>query len=244
VDTVLAADLLSAWERGGAASPAERALVLLSTGYPDVPAEAIAGWTVGRRDAALFALREGLFGPRLSALASCPQCSEPLEMEFTAADVSVDDLPEQPATRSLTLADYRVTYRLPTAGDLALLAQRVDRVAAERWLLARCVLEAHLPDGNAPVADLPDGVLEAVADDMATADPQADVELALSCPACAHHWQAPFDIVSFMWREVEAWARRTLAEVATLATAFGWSERDILAMTPWRRRQYLELAAR
>ena len=88
---------------------------------------------------------------------------------------------------------------------------------------------------------MPEGVLEAMTDAMAAADPQAAVDMALTCPECAHQWRARFDIASFLWREVDAWARQTLVEVARLASAFGWSEGDILALTPWRRRRYLEL---
>jgi len=83
--------------------------------------------------------------------------------------------------------------------------------------------------------------LQAVADRMAAADPQGDVELALTCPACGHAWPAAFDIASFFWTEVDAWARVLLHEIHALASAYGWREVDILALTPWRRRAYLEL---
>jgi hypothetical protein len=236
------AELLGVWERGGPASHGERALLLLSVAQPQAVADAGAGWTVGQRDRALFALREELFGARLTALATCPRCGEPLEMEFQTADVVVDEALQAPPPLSLEQSGYRVTYRPPTAEDLAVMAQEFNGDEAQRWLLGRCVLDARRDQDACSVAELPASVLRAVADGMAAADPQADVELALTCPACSHQWQAPFDIVSFLWRELDAWARRTLAEVATLASALGWSEQDILALTPWRRRHYLELA--
>ena len=73
------------------------------------------------------------------------------------------------------------------------------------------------------------------------ADPQASVRLALTCPACAHGSERPFDVVAYLWIEVDAWARRTLAEVHALAAAYGWSEREILALSARRRQLYLEL---
>ena len=76
---------------------------------------------------------------------------------------------------------------------------------------------------------------------MARADPQADVTFSITCPACGHAWQAIFDIVSFFWREVNAWSYRLLYEVHLLASAYGWREADILAMSPWRRQCYLEM---
>jgi hypothetical protein len=84
--------------------------------------------------------------------------------------------------------------------------------------------------------------VDAVIARMAEADPQADVQLDLSCPACRHRWLAVFDIVSFLWSEIDASARRTLQDVHRLATAYGWREPDILALTPWRRQVYLEMA--
>ena len=76
---------------------------------------------------------------------------------------------------------------------------------------------------------------------MAEADPQAEVELALNCPACGEGWQAPFDIESFFWDEIGAWARRVLGEVHVLASSYGWRESDILNMSAWRRQFYIDL---
>jgi hypothetical protein len=75
---------------------------------------------------------------------------------------------------------------------------------------------------------------------MAAADPRADVELALACPACAHEWTAAFDAAAFLWSELDAWTRRTLHDVHTLATAYGWTEAEVLALGR-RRHVYLEL---
>ena len=76
---------------------------------------------------------------------------------------------------------------------------------------------------------------------MADADPQADVRLALDCPACGHKFLAAFDVVAYFWSEINAWAYRLLGEVHTLASAYGWREDDILALSPWRRHVYLEM---
>jgi hypothetical protein len=76
---------------------------------------------------------------------------------------------------------------------------------------------------------------------MAEADPQADIQLAISCAACSHHWRTTFDIVSFFWSEIEVWARRLLCEVHILASAYGWHEREILGLGPVRRQLYLEM---
>jgi hypothetical protein len=88
---------------------------------------------------------------------------------------------------------------------------------------------------------LPDGAVSAIVTQMAHCDPRANIELALECPACRHEWLALLNVVSFFWKEIEAWSRRTLAEVHALASAYGWTEAEILALSPWRRQVYLEM---
>jgi hypothetical protein len=91
--------------------------------------------------------------------------------------------------------------------------------------------------------DLSDEIVEVIERALAAADPRADVELETTCPSCGSETRSVFDIASFLRVELDAWGRRTLHEVATLAAAFGWHERDILAMSAWRRRYYVEAAA-
>ena len=101
--------------------------------------------------------------------------------------------------------------------------------------------ESTTDDQELPASELPDAVMEAVTNRMAQADPQADVQLAIRCPNCGHQWEAPFDIGSFLWTEIHACAMRLLREIHALASAYGWREADILALSPRRRQAYLEL---
>ena len=50
-----------------------------------------------------------------------------------------------------------------------------------------------------------------------------------------------FDVVSFLWAELEAWAVRTLQEVHTIAGFYGWSEEAILNLSSVRRQAYLRM---
>jgi hypothetical protein len=121
------------------------------------------------------------------------------------------------------------------------LAGRDGIEAARRALLYACITHAQHLETELSADELPARVMSVVVEHMATADHQADVDLALTCPACAHQWIVPFDIASFFWQEIAAWAIRILQDVHTLASAYGWSERDILAMSPNRRQAYLEM---
>ena len=109
------------------------------------------------------------------------------------------------------------------------------------FLLQRCLLGARREDRPHPTDRLPEAVVTAVVEAMAAADPQADVRTELGCPSCGHRWPCSFDIVSFFWSEIEAWAWRVLQDVHRLARAYGWREQDILELSPWRRRVYLEM---
>jgi hypothetical protein len=233
-----AADLLTAWERALPQPPPLRPLTLLAA---EAPAEDVGRLSVGTRNARLFRLRERLFGPGLHSLASCPACAERLEFRFTAADVLADLVP--PEELSGHCAGYDLRFRVPTGADLAALAAEPASGDPRVTLFRRCLLEVR--DGERPVAaeELPDEVIAWAAGRMAEADPNADLRLALTCPACEHSWQAAFDVAAFFWEELHAWARGLLREVHTLARAYGWREADVLALSPTRRRFYLELVS-
>lgn len=226
-------ELLTVWDNGHALHPVERALVLSSAACPGSAPSALAELSIGERDAGLLRLRELTFGSRLSALADCPRCGERLELDVDAGHLRLP--PQEDAPLSLDTGEYHVEFRLPNSNDLAAISDEADVAAARRKLFDRCATS------TGPGTEVPENVVEAVAAAMAQADPQGDVRLALNCPACGQQWEEIFDIASFFWSEVHAWALRTLRGVHQLAAAYGWSEADILAMSPWRRQIYLEL---
>jgi hypothetical protein len=78
---------------------------------------------------------------------------------------------------------------------------------------------------------------------MSKLDAQANIQVELDCPSCRRSWTATFDILAFFWTELDAWAQRLLAEVDKLASAYGWREADILAMSATRRNIYLNIIA-
>jgi hypothetical protein len=238
-----ATDLLSVWENGDAMSAPRRALLLLVAATPEATPEEIGRLPVGRRDDLLLRLRASAFGPGLEATAVCPGCGEKLEMAFTTDDLLVPGASGSCAPLTLEFAEHSLIFRLPDGSDLVEMTAVPDLAEAESALLRRCVLSARLGERVLSPEELPAAVVTALADRLAEADPQADIRISLACPACAHRWEEPFDIVTFFWREIEAWAARILREVHALATAYGWSEAEIVALSPSRRRKYLELVA-
>jgi hypothetical protein len=96
--------------------------------------------------------------------------------------------------------------------------------------------------GIAEASDWSDEDLDQIGQSLARADPLAETRLALRCPVCESQWEENLDIVSFLWREIEARARRLLFEIHTLASAYGWAEADILSLSEHRRALYFEMA--
>jgi hypothetical protein len=231
------ATLLDAWEATTALARPWRELALLA-GTSGEPVDALARLPIGERDRRLLALRAGTLGDRLDCETACPACGERLELALGASALACE--PVQPGgTALLEEGDWRVRFRPPTSADLA---ASIGEPAAGRTLLACCVVEcAHRDVPQAP-RDLPADLRDALAARMAALDPQADVRLDLDCPACGHGWQAELDVGGFVLAEIETHAMRVLGEVHGLARAYGWSEADVLALSPARRRRYLELA--
>lgn len=237
-----AAQLMDVWERGYGQTPAQRALTLLNAASIEESPEELAHLTVGQRDARLLRLRELIFGSTLASIVVCPNCGETLEFSVDVRDVLVES--EPPAEVTLTIEGYDMRVRLPTAADLIAVASTQKRPEEGRRLLVqRCMLQLEKEGVPADVMDLPEDVIAAIGESLAEADPQADIELAVECPACEYAWNAPLDIVTFFWTEIDAWARRTIQEIHTLASAYGWREADILAMSAWRRQLYLQMVS-
>ncbi|MEV5844613.1 hypothetical protein AB0M32_21875 [Streptomyces sp. NPDC051985] len=131
-------------------------------------------------------------------------------------------------------------FRLPSVADLHAAARAADPRAA---LLARCLVSAAHHGTAVPAAELPAPVQRRIAEAVEAADPGADLTLNVACPECGAATRAELDIASYLWTELDSWARDVLLDVHLLATAYGWSEPEILALSPLRRRYYLELCA-
>jgi len=236
-----AAGVLELWEWGGGLSPARRALGTVAWAHPTVELHDLESWTVGRRDAALLDVRRRLFGGQIAGAVACPQCAETVDLEFEPDQDSDQPTEGQANPVPLTWGEWRVRWRPLTCGDLLSLEGVVDRDGARRRLAAACVVEATCDGRPASPDEVPAELEALLSAAVAAADPRAGWRVGLTCPACGHGWEAPFDVAAFLWSEIETQARRLLDEVHRLARGYGWSEVDILAMTPLRRWAYLEL---
>ena len=236
-----AATLVAAWEDGMGEPLVDRAPALLrSLGLVQGTCDP-AAMTVGACDLLLYDLRRRLFGPDLDLVARCPACGELVELVIPVTEVA----PAHPGARvsRVTVEDdgLRIRCRLPTNGDLRDVAgYGLEATAAD--LLERCVEDMEGPDAPPAAAALPPAAAERLVSALAASDPGADVTADIECP-CGAVWPETVDIRSILWTELTRWVQDRLAEVHLLGLAYGWAERDILEMSPYRRRFYLESSA-
>jgi hypothetical protein len=240
--TLTGADVLRIWEEGRSQHLLDRLLTMLQAGLPGRSRQELADLTIGQRDRQLLDFRETHFGRLLKAYGVCPACQEPLEFALSTGDLRQGEAQELPR-QEFTLADRDVElkYRLPTSRDLAAAAALADLRAAEELVLTRCLLAATYHGVPVGSEELPPETISQLLDEMARQDPQADVSLAVQCPACRHTWELIFDIGLFVWNDLVMRATRLVREVHILASAYGWSEAEILTLTPARRQAYLDL---
>jgi len=249
--TLAATQVLRMWERGAGRTPAGRALAILAEAETEVPPADLAALPLARRDLLLLDLRERLFGSRFAGVQSCVACGERLEFTFDADQLrpasgtgvpAAEDEPRQGDRTRHTLRSGQLDLelRLPDSTDLEAAAGCADVAAARALLAQRCVTAARRNGEPATAGELTEDAIGAIAGALEALDP-VDTSVAVSCPACGTRSSMRFDIAAFLWAEIEAEALRLFHEVHRLARGYGWREPDILAMTPLRRRVYLEL---
>jgi len=226
--------LVRLWEDGVGRHPTDRALAILRATDLGPDVEAL---PLGERDRRLLHVRERTFGGAMDAKVSCPRCGALVELrgstdDFARFDGQVEDV-------VVEIAAGRRRVRPLTSNDLAAAARCRTPDDARRLLAARCIEPAS--DADAALDDLSAADLDIVASALERVDPGAVRTLDVACPNCGQQWECELDVAQFLWTEIEAAAVRLLRDVHAIALAYGWSERDILAMTPVRRRAYLEL---
>ena len=229
--------VLAVWERGHGKQPVHYALDLYAAACPDEKREALALHSIGKRDRALLGLREATLGTAMQSVVACPQCGETMELIFNTNDFHLDrDLPPcSSGELAVSIGGYELQLRAPNSLDVTVAMESSE--LAEKILFNRClVLAKH--DGK-PVRDIPEEIAETMASRLAEIDPGSDIRLNIACASCGRTASVLFDIAAYFWSEIEWWAKRLLGEVHELASAYGWSEREILSLSPARRESYL-----
>lgn len=221
--------LLRTWEQAADLAPLERALLLAGDpGLPSCP--------LGKTNERLLLLRQQMFGPILEVTTTCTQCRAVVEFELSTRELT-DVKPSEPFAR-LVHGEYVVQWCSPTPEDLLAVASSSDPGDSLR---DRCLRVSHVDGEPRSHRELPAEAWVAVDEMLAEADPLAEIRVTVTCPECGSDFLSRLDPEAFVWAEIDARARRVLAEVDTLARAYGWTEPEVLALSEARRSAYLRL---
>lgn len=229
------ATLLTLWEGGQTRHPIDRALLLCAWARPDVAPDHLGQLPIGAVNAALLHMRAALFGPGLELQLDCDHCGEELELHLTTGQLLAQAPQAYDTHAPIDICGY--AFRLPDSRDLAAVAPQRDAEAAALELLERCCVSR--PEDAIALGD----VLTGAESQLEAADPLADMRLDVACDACGRRTHAAFDAGALLWNDLQRHAQELLAQVHVLARAYGWTESDVLALSPARRVAYLKLAA-
>ena len=231
-------EILALWERGLTRHPIDRALLLCAWARPDLPSSSFPDLPLGTINKALLRLRETCFGSRIIACIDCEHCGTRMEITFDTgqilAGINEDNTLSELDNISTEFEISSFRFRVPCSRDLAAVSGERNIKAAAVKLLKRCCLEPPEKMETVYVNMLAEA--EAAMENL---DPAADINLSLSCEDCGHSWLADFNICTLLWDEIDVRARALLADVHSLAQAYGWTEPEIFALSPQRRAAYL-----
>lgn len=191
--------------------------------------------TVGTRMAALLrllALTESADSLPVQARCTEPACAEAFEMELPLAAL-VDQAQDSVPLKVVLPENRTVSLRPPTGEDLrhwhgARYASRQEAVAA--------MIGALVIDGPVTSADE-----QALAKALSAWDPLVAFTVSCQCPVCDVDNDVQVDLESIALARLDARQRALLQDVHQLASHYGWTESEVLAIAPARRARYLAL---
>lgn len=236
-----ASELLEVWEWGIYQKPLDRTIQLLTIALETNDIDQIRGLTIGERDNYLLFLRRSLFGKQLNCTVECPECHEIMEWESDIDEFCSFDYNKH-IHRELSFQhkSLKLKFRLPTSEDIIQSGLETSQSDFSRNLITRCTTKIVKGTKILEKVELPPQILNEIETMMEEADPKANIQLSLSCPNCGHSWHEIFDIISLLWKEIDSWVKRLLQDISVLARNYGWSEKDILMLSPLRRQFYLD----
>lgn len=220
-------ETLAIWENGRGLHALDQGVLAVAAAFAEAP-DAVADWPLGRRNRALAEVHASLFGPRLRGWSRCPRCK--IQLEFQLDLHTLLRTAENAGDDWVTVGEHRL--RLPSSRDLASTA--LNPGDPVRTLIGRC-------SADASYLDFTEQEIEEIEERLSAADPLAEILLHFDCPGCATSFDEALELASFLWAEFESGAKRALHDVHVLARAYGWSEAEVLSLTPARRQLYVEM---
>jgi hypothetical protein len=222
------AEMLSFWETGSRLSVLDRGVLAMQVA--GVPASQAADLPLGERNRILARLYREHFGGALEGFTQCTECGEKIEFHFDVRQVA--DSPPLEASSPIVAGGWK--FHLPTSRALAMALNGGEEASAGHRLLAHCLAE---PVGAAPGWSEED--MAAIEEKLAEADSLAEIQIGFECPGCGAGFEDALDLASFLWSEIETSARQLFDDIHLLASAYGWTEDEVLRLSSMRREAYV-----
>ncbi|WP_325894316.1 T4 family baseplate hub assembly chaperone [Grimontia sp. NTOU-MAR1] len=249
------------WEAASARRAQERAAILAGAFVPDSLKPTLPDWTVAGRDHLLMLAYQRQFGDAIEVEAKCDECGEKTQLSFTVSQVlgtaspelskawdavhaSLDTDAYLPVYHNVIFEGIPCRFRLPRIADLNML----ENSEVMLFQFAQRVIEPEdFPRIRSALADKENAqeawemLFEQIEQQMLDSEPLSIVSLNSACPDCGAETLHQFDIANQFWAQLSASVEKQLWDVHLLATAYGWSSQDILAMSPARRRRHIAM---
>ncbi|HEX3356944.1 MAG TPA: hypothetical protein VHS31_08235 [Tepidisphaeraceae bacterium] len=230
--------LLEAWDHACILGELDRAPQLLAIACPETTTAQWAAASILELNLNLLRLRLITFGPQLTGYLPCPTCQTRLEFAFDIRAV-IEHL-ESLASResaNFTIAGTDFPIRRLNTQDLISVRGEIDPDKAQRMLLTRC-LSATANQSGFDSHEITVASQAEAMEIFSDLNEGAEIICQASCVECGNSHRFDLDIARFLWSEIRNRALHLMRDVDELASAYGWSEQAILAMTPQRRQQY------
>lgn len=235
-----AAQLLELGEAGEQRDAVGRARLLLAAACPDRTEDALDSASLAESSARILELRTATFGETLPARVTCPGCGQALAVAIPAEELPGRGWDKAPVVVRVAVGDETAEVREPDVQALADTARCPDVDSAREALVAACVLSASRAGAPVAAGDLSDETIREAGDALVAASPGAEMRVDMTCAGCGSEWAPILDISQFLWREIESTSVQLLDEIHELATGYGWTEAESLALSSRRRRTYVK----
>ena len=201
------------------------------------PREAEFWWsqTVSARIAALVGLlaaTESIDHLKLVACCQRPTCRTRFEFELSMAMLH-DSVPGGETVEVLLNGGRPVSLRRPNGRDLH---QWNSLKLETRSAAIDAMLKSLVVEGQATPDDEP-----ALSEILSDLDPLVAFKVSCACPVCRSTNEVRVDLEGIVLARLRQKQRALLDEIHTLASHYGWTEADVLAIPPHRRAHYLAM---
>ena len=211
---------------------------LLTRCSADTPAASWWDETVGRRIAALVqlvAVTEQSTTFTVALRCDRPECDATLE--FPIPLEAIQEAAGEAARIPIALPDGNELVVRPALGSDQRSWRR--RRYASREEAVAAMLDSLLIEGRVAASDR--DAVDAIARTLAERDPLVAFTISYACPTCGVSRDRPIDLERVALERLARLQAGLIEDVHALATRYGWTESEVLAIPPRRRARYRTL---